>query len=250
MDQGAEEVTMNQKEINRFQLKVGDVRETKDAGQQLALSNRLQEDKVDLALVDTKKLLGAYSTVEPGDLSIQITEGKIGEGTIKGTIIQIQLPRREQVAKEMKTMLGPIMANIQKSEGDVKCEEIAIAVSASTVLHEGVHGLIESKPGSMLAQDFERVSGIVNKNGEASTLLDEGIAYAIQRIYAPEVEPVGSLAPIARETDNGEVRLRKGLGEKLEPKVKEYLDQERAVDDSFLSFAADSFRDLGASGIS
>ncbi len=244
MDTKTEEAAEVQIETGRFQIQVEDAREEKDAGQQYALTERLRTDKIDLALSETKKFLGKYSTVEPNSLSAQIIEGKIGEGTIKGTTIEIQMPPKEQSISEMKSMLGSILEKIPEEERDAKCEEIILALCASTILHEGAHGLINSQPDSDLAHDFEEITDIENINGDISTLLDEGIAYAVQAVYAPEIQPLGSLAPTAKESENENVRFRKKLGERLRPRIQEYLDQEKSADNEFLSFAASVIKNL------
>lgn len=244
MEDRTKETTENQTETNRFQIRVDDTRKKKDTSQQFALSERLKIDKVDLALLDTKGFLGKYSAVEPNDLSVRIMGGKLGEGTIQGTVIEIQLPPQDQAIAEMRTMLESILEDIPGEKRDAKCKEIILASSASTVLHEGIHGLLDSKPSSHFAHDFEETSGIQNKNGEIATLLDEAIAYAIQGIYAPEVDPLGKLTPSSKETDHNEVGLRKDLGEKLRPKVEEYLEEKKTIDSEFFSFAGLAMRDL------
>jgi len=99
-----------------------------------------------------------------------------------------------------------------KTRRKIKTSDVlSTALTASTALHEGVHGLLDSRPGSKFVSEFEAVTGFPNEQGRASSLLDEGIAYAVQGIYAPDVEPIGSLAPVARETDQREVRQRKLL---------------------------------------
>lgn len=245
VDEGTEESEKGRMEMSRFQMQVEDTRKEKDPGQQFALTEGLRADEVDLALLKAKRFLGVYSSVEPNNLSVRIVDGRVGEGTIQGAVIEVQLSPRGQAIAEMKSVLGPILEEVQVEDRDAKSEEIVLALFASTVLHEGVHCLINSRPDSLFARDFEEVSGIENENGEISTLLDEGIAYAVQGIYAPVVEPLGSLAPSAKETDSDKVRLRKDLGEKLRPKVKEYFDHERVIDNEFFSFAASAMKDLG-----
>lgn len=233
--EGAETAT---KQETRFNMRVDDARQSKDAAQQFALSERLRSDNVDLALVQAHKFLGGYGGINPQELSIQLVDGKIGEGTIKGKVIEIQQPGREQAISETRGFIEPLLLKDIKDENiDKVAEELATALAVSTALHEGVHGMLDSRPGSKFASDFEAVTGFPNEQGKASTLLDEGIAYAIQGIYAPDVEPIGSLAPVARETDEREVRQRKVLGEKLKPMVQEYLDESKSIDADFFDRA-------------
>ena len=127
---------------------------------------------------------------------------------------------------------------------DKTAEELAIALTASMVLHEGVHGLLDSRPNSQFAPDLETTTGLSNKGGKASTLLDEGIAYAVQGIYAPDFEPIGSLAPKARADDDKLVGQRKKLGEKLRPLVEEYIKEERRIDPNFFHTVKSLLEDI------
>jgi len=228
------------KELQRHRLPIIDSREKSDAGQQLALSERLVADGADIALQESKKFLGEYSPVDPKELSIEIIEGNIGEGTIIDRVIKLEMPETDKAISRFQELLQPRFGELSEEQ----CREIFFALGASIVLHEGIHGLLDSKPGSKFAHDLERASGIKDSKGERSTLLDEGIAYAVQAIYAPTVEPIGSLAAKAKETDPAIVRKRKLLGERLRLKVANYLEGDRLVDEDFLSFAAESMREL------
>jgi len=160
-------------------------------------------------------------------------------------IIEIQLPNDEIAIAELKSGLGTILETVTEDEKDTKCREIINASCTSTALREGIRGLLDSKPGSQFAQDFESVSGLSNEHGRESTLLAEGIAYAIQGIYAPDVQPLGSLAPVSGEGERADVIVRKKLGETLRPKVKEYLEAGKNLDGGFLSFASEEIMKLG-----
>lgn len=223
--------------LMRFNLQIEDGRQGKDAYWQFALAERLKAGRVDLALLQTHKFLGEYTTKHPQDLSIKLVDGNIGEGTINGSIVELQLPSREQAITETRGFIEPLLKDASQENKDKIAGEIATALTASTALHEGVHGLLDSRPGSKFSSDFERVTGFPNQQGRASTLLDEGIAYAIQGIYAPDVEPIGSLSPVARETDEREVRQRKVLGEKLRPIIQECIDNGKSIDTDFFETA-------------
>ncbi len=125
----------------------------------------------------------------------------------------------------MKSALNQVLADIPEQQRDACCEDIIFAATASTAMHEGVHGLLNSRPDSQLSRGL-------------STFLDEGVTYALQDINAPVIEPIGSLAPTHRDTDRPEVKQRKELGQKLKPEVKRYLEKGRSVDDAFLTFAS------------
>lgn len=137
-----------------------------------------------------------------------------------------------------------MLPNSSEEERNGRSSELVMALSSSTILHEGVHGLLDSKPGSKFAQDLERVSGLKDESGSKATLLDEGIAYAIQGVYAPSVEPLGSLSPIPRDDERGEVKMRKELGVRLRPKIEEYLKTNRQMDDELLAFASEQLKIL------
>jgi hypothetical protein len=218
-------------------MMVNDARQSKDAAQQFALSERLKADNVELALVQAHKFFGKYSGNKPEDLTIRLTDGKVGEGTIKGKVIEIQQPDRKQAILETRNFIEPLLKGVQNENIDKVAEELATALTASTVLHEGLHGMLDSRPGSKFASDFEAVTCLPNEQGKVSTLLDEGIAYAVQGIYAPDVDPIGSLIPVAKETDEREVWQRKMLGEKLRPVVKEYLNAGKSIDTDFFETA-------------
>ena len=230
--------------VERQPLKVNDSRKKRDADQQLALAERLKFDNVAIALTKIKALLGDYSPIEPSSLEVTITDGNLGEGTIKGTTIEVQIPPTDEANEQLWAQMGALLENIPEENRPNKYKEILMALSASTILHEGTHGLLDSKPNSKLAIDFERISGLENIKGKVSTLLDEGITYAIQTEFAPKIEPVGNLAPLAKGTDAIEVSQRKILGEKLTSKVKEYIEQGKAIDEEFLSFASDRIKEV------
>ena len=63
-------------------------------------------------------------------------------------------------------------------------------------------------------------------------------------IWAPSVEPLGSLAPVVRESDEEDVRQRKELGVRLRPKVEEYLNAGKVIDEEFLKFAGEEIQKM------
>jgi len=227
-----------------FNLKIEDIRIDKDLSQQFALSERLKADNVDRTLVQAHKFLDGYSRCHPQEFSIQLVDGRIGEGTIKGKVIEIQLPDRERAISETKGFIEPLLDDTEDENKDKIAEELVTALMVSTALHEGVHGMLDSRPGSKFASDFEAVTGFPNEQGRASTLLDEGIAYAIQGIYAPDIEPIGNISPVAKESDERLVRQRKTLGEKLRPMIKEYIDSGKSIDINFFEKAKDAMIDM------
>jgi hypothetical protein len=247
MDDIVENAT--KKEATRFSLRVEDLRRAKDASQQFALSERLKGDRVDEVLDQTYRFFGEYAAHRPQELNISLVDGKVGEGTINGTVIELQLPESTQASSEIKSFTELFLAGKSEEDKGEVAEQLVTALTVSTALHEGVHGLLNSKPDSKFSADFEAITGFPNEQGRASTLLDEGIAYAIQGIYAPDVELIGSLAPVAKEADERLVKQRKILGYKLRPVVKRYIDSGKSVDASFFELAKEAMIDMQTSEI-
>lgn len=228
----------------QFQLPITDSRDKPEPAQQFALAEQLKSDKTVEVLTTAHRLLGSYSAVTPKDITVKIVDGVVGEGTARGTVVEIQMPNTERGIEQLEGQLGSLLEAVPQADRREKCQEILLSLISSTILHEGLHTLINSRPESKLATDFERISGLENTQGVISTLLDEGLTYAIQGIYAGEVEPLGNLTPRVRDSDNPDLRRRKILGEKLRPKVKEYLDEKRTLDNEFLTFASGELKDI------
>ncbi len=227
-------------ETKKSGIEVADSRKSPDVNQAKNISKQIETDGIVDSLQDAKKFLGKYSTKSPQELSVNIVGGNLGEGTVKGTQIEIQMPSQIDAIRGIRKSLEPLFSDMSEQAA----EELVLALATSTVLHEGVHGILDSTPSSKLADDYERVSETQNTNGEVVTLLDEGITYAIQGRYAREVQPLGSLAPRINEQDNPLVKKRKALGEKLKPKVNEYIDAGKEIDDEFLAFASQQINGL------
>lgn len=226
--------------IKKSGLEVTDSRESKDSSQAKNLSEQIKKEKVIDSLQSVKKILGKYSTKSPQELSVNIVGGNLGEGTVKGSQIEIQLPKQTEAVHGLQKSLEPHFGEISEQNA----EELILALATSTILHEGVHGILNSTPSSELATDYERVSETPNTKGEVVTLLDEGITYAIQDHYAREVQPIGSLAPRINEQDSPLVKKRKALGERLKPKVVEYIEAGKEIDDMFLAFASQQIKEI------
>jgi len=217
--------------------RIMDRRTVKDERQVADLMERMKADKVGEGLESAYKLLGSYAQTKPSEFKVEFVDGTVGEGTIKGRVIELQLPGQEAMTTQLRDFVEQKLAGQEESVIANTTRELAYALVGSTGLYEGVHGILDSKPDSKFAQDFENVTGLSNEQGIRSTLLGGGIAYAIQGLYAPEIQLIGSLAPIAKDGERPEVVIRKRLGEALRPKIKEYIDVGRSVDPEFLLFA-------------
>lgn len=228
------------KEAKKNKLEVTDSRKSPDPEQAKNLSDQIEADGIIGSLEETKAFLGKYSTRSPQELSVNIVDGRLGEGTIRGTQIDILMPAHTEAITQLQESL-------EQDFGEISAEvasELVLALATSTILHEGVHGILDSTPTSQLATDYEIVSRTENTDGVIVTLLDEGITYAIQGRYAREVKPIGSLAPRINDQEASVVKRRKALGEKLKPKVVEYMEAGRAIDNDFLAFASQMIKEV------
>jgi hypothetical protein len=217
-----------------FQIKIIDSRQYPDKSQQEKLRQHLEQDQIACILTQIKKILGPYSSVSPEDISVEIVDGDISHGTIEGETVKLPLLGHQasiDLAKEKARMLG--VDNLPEPQ----CEKAILTITASKILHEAVHGLLESRPGTRFLTDLEMISGVSDEQAERATLLDEGIAHAVQGLYAKSMEPFGYLGPQISLNDELIVQQRKKLGKKLEPIIKEYFNNSQPLDDRFLSVA-------------
>lgn len=227
-------------EQQRFTIPIVDTREQLFPEQTEALHKRLTEDNVDVALLQTRRFLGGYARQEARDLAIKIIPGeKIGTGQVTDRLIDMEMPTPTQI-EEMRQQPHPAFGVLASKEYNT----IVMASVASTVLHEGVHGLLDSRPDSQFATDLERISSITNQYGQVATLLDEGLAYAIQGMHAPSIEPIGRLMPDANPTDSFIIQSRKVLGERLRPIIVEYMAQSKPLDSEFLAQAGEMLKQI------
>ncbi|MBU0708301.1 hypothetical protein KJ596_00955 [Patescibacteria group bacterium] len=222
--------------------KITDQRKSLNSKQIQLLRKQLEKEKIYSKLQRIEAFLGKYSLALLCKLEIKVVDGKVGEGEVKDGVVLIQLPPTTKAIHQIKQSLRLYTGKLS----DTKCEEIFWALTVSTILHEGVHMLLNSRPGSKLTNDFEKNSGIKNVEGKISTLLDEGFAYAIQGIYSKTIEPIGSLEPRPNKPDSKIVKIRKELGMYLNPKVKIYFQDNKEIDSNLLLFAAEQIKELEA----
>lgn len=241
-----EETVLSQEQ--GFKINIEDGRTIPNEIQKDKLSERLKTDKIDIVLGKVHNFLGEYTDAAPKNLSIELIDGVFGEGTIKETTVKLQMPSREKVILDTKEALEPMFKNKTNEEKDESAEQLVMAVASSTVLHEGVHGLLDSKPGSKFSSELAKAFGVDNDEEKISTFLDEGIAYAIQEIYAPDVPPIGNLAPRVNERDREIVKQRKELGKRLKPIIEYYLTSGKNIDREFFRAAANSISEVSTYG--
>jgi hypothetical protein len=231
------DVELKNSELFSNTLRIFDNKVNSDPQQRRNLEQRLKHDDVPAHMERVHTFLGRYAVHTPAELQINIVNGAVGEGTVRDASIEVQLPDDETATSQIRRFLEPYLKEKPDQEINRISLDVAYALVASTILHEGVHGMLDSKPTSPFAADFERVTGVTNEYGTFTTLLDEGIAYGLQTIYSPSIEGIGSLTPMARSEDPPEIYIRKKLGEQLTPIITQYLDQGKPLDSNFLIHA-------------
>ena len=227
-------------EIEIRGLEVIDRRENPDVVQSHLLSERIKTDRVVETLEDIKKMLGSYATdAVSASIPIVLSDGQWGSGKYANGVLEVALPADQEVVELMKPFAESL--KIPGEEIENVAREVANAALSSTVLHEATHVLIDSRPGSILSRDL----GVEDPNGEISTMIDEGITYALQGIYAKETY----LIPDEKQDEGRqEVRFRKVLGVRIRPRVKELLDSNKIMDKEFLRYCLETLEQVKAEG--
>lgn len=214
---------------------IKDTRTEPEPAQVERIKAALEKYEVGKMLDAAGKFLGKSATIIDQHTPIKLVDGEmgVGEKDHEGNL-KIGTPHERELVETLQSQLS--QNGVEATEEQAR--EIGYAIIATTIGHEKIHDIFDSKPGSLFWEDLKRVSSINDPDGARATLLDEGITYAIQGIYAPEIKPLGSRVPIPQETDNPEVRARKTLGAELKPLVQECLEREKSIDDELLSFAS------------
>ena len=227
------QIENKEKQFKRFKFEISDKRKNSDNKQLQAFKEQIDHDSTDIVLQKVKLFLSEFSSLSPKDLEIVIVDGQLGEGTIKNKTIEMQMPNDANSIAQLSKKLLPHFGELTQE----KIREIYLSLFTSTVLHEGIHGIFETKPGSKFHQTVERIAGHADENGKIATLLDEGIAYAIQGIFSKKIEPLGDLGPRVNETEKIEIKIRKILGERIKPLVMQYIKQGKKIDDNLIKSA-------------
>ncbi len=150
---------------------------------------------------------------------VDATDQDFGSGEVKGTTIDIPLLEEERMSFILQRM-------VEKSDDITKkqLENIGIAITCSTILHEAIHSFLESKPHSSLHEKIEAMSSIPDPEGIFSTLCDEAIAYSMQSIFSETIEPFGNTAPrVDQDKEASLVAVRKKLGMAIEKDMRKVL---------------------------
>jgi hypothetical protein len=184
------------------------------------------------------------STINPNEIQIDCVPGEMGKGTLSRVDprrLTIEMPNEQVAIRSLQNDLKSTGVNLTTEEA----VSLLYTMQAQTTLHEGIHVLLDSRPGSYLAQAVEN-TGITNEQGNNSTLLDEGLTYALQNYFAPTFEKLGKLTvrPYTIDELKAEPNLqkretlrRKILGNDLSLLVQEYVQAGKKIDDGFIKRA-------------
>lgn len=189
------------------------------------------------------RFFGNFSETDPSNIKIQIADGQFGTGEAKNSTIIVKAPDTNSLFYDILEKLQEGHFNVPENKLEETAGKLILSTMCSTILHESCHALLNSKPGSKFSEKLKELSGSEYRE-EDSTLLDEGLAYAIQGFYAPEIEYIGSLKPRVNENDREIVKKRKILGEKMLPKVEEYIGKGKPLDDNFLLFSVQKMSEI------
>lgn len=226
-------------------LQILDKRNKPDKRQVNKIQISLEENGIHEMLNVAKKFIGKYAIKKDQLAPITLVDGGLGNGEKdQEGKIRIAVQNEQDFIKTLQEQLSQNEVEVTKDQA----REIGYAIIATTIGHEKIHDLFDSKPGSLFWKDLQEISGAADPNGERATIIDEGITYALQNIFAPEIEPIGSLAPLPKDNDNPEVKARKTLGIKLKSKVQEYLDQSKSIDTEFLAFTLQKLQNIVRTG--
>lgn len=177
-------------------LEIKDTRAISNPDEVSSFENELKRENFSETLFKISDFLGDYksSVFKPENLRIQLKDGEMGSGACvvhDGVAeIVIESPGEE----EGVNFISRFLEDSNKEATPEQARNIFYALQTSTALHESTHSLIDSKPGSKLAQYVES-HGFKNERNADANLLDEGITYALMAEFAPVVEPIGNIGP-------------------------------------------------------
>lgn len=226
------ETTSDSSEINLV-----DHREISSINESQLLQERLRKDHVSENWCRVQVFFGKYGTqFDPNTFVVRLTDGNlVGQAEVirtsedKQAEIILKMPNEAVAVQflqaEFKNACYVFDANTSK--------EIFYAVQSQTIFHEGIHLLLFSQPSSLLAKRLHD-GGFSNRDNCHATLLDEGITYALQDYFAPDVNELGKLLYRVDYSSTATIDIRKQLGKLIYPIIQEYLDEKKQVDDIFV----------------
>jgi len=247
MDEGAEiNIGLETGEKETHVMKVKDERgQVADEIQARAFEERIQNN-VEKKLLQFEALMGEYAKQKVSEgLTVYLADGAVGNGEVVDGKLSVNLPNGNEIRTVRDNELAKPYIAILDGVG-ITYEEYAMAAAESTALHESVHMIIDSRPGSKLEKDFKDATDIENdEGGYTLSLLDEGITYAFQLEVDSESEVMKKLEKEKPQTkDNFIVETRKILGEKLREKVRTYVGNGWAINGAFLEDAGKMMKEI------
>ncbi len=254
MDDGIEKLNTEVVENKVSKIIIEDARGEKvDAIQEGEFRKRLENDRVEEKLIQFETFVGDYTKQKVSEgLKVNLVDGPFGDGEVVNGVLFVNLPNSSEILAESNDSNAEGFLKVL-TEAGTTYKEIAMISASSTTLHETSHMIIDSRPGSQLAIDFENAQPegqkiILDEDGHTLSLLDEGITYAFQLEKDSENELIQRLeSKKPQGNESFTIKTRKQLGEALRVKVKEYLNGEKGVikmDNAFLVFAGEEMKKL------
>ncbi|MFZ3069135.1 MAG: hypothetical protein WA052_02345 [Microgenomates group bacterium] len=239
-----------EKQTSKIEVKDGRG-EKADVIQTAEFKTKLENDKVEEKLTQFENLVGKYTKQKVSEgFKINVVYGSAGNGEVVDGVLSVNLPTQNEIdIVQNDERAKPFLDVLTKAGTTYK--EFSLALASSTTIHESEHMIIDSRPNSQLARDFESAQPldqkiILDEAGHALSLLDEGITYAFQMEIDSGSELFQKLEgdkPPSEESFT--ISTRKRLGEILRPKLKEYIDNGNDIDGDFLKFAGEEMKKLG-----
>lgn len=233
-----DEGRMETREVERLGVKLNyvDLRSDPDEAQAREFRSRLERDGALDTLSSLADVLGDFCnperevTLELCD-AILLNKGRSsGSGEALGNVAKVGFgPEAEEVAEAVKRL-----QRIDPEATEAQARDLLYDIKASVALHEMVHALIESKPGSALHGRLAEEAGIDDADATFSTVCDEGLAYGIQGLRAGENQFLGSLAPRIAGSDSVYSKQGKMIGERLRPTLQAMIDGKSVTRDAFI----------------
>jgi hypothetical protein len=251
MENNVPKMEVVEKQTAKIEVRVAQGERIVDEIQRQNIERKLDEDGVGEKLIQFENLLGPSYTKQKASegQTVNLKYGKEGNGEVVDGVLSVDLPDSDEIKATVNDERSKKFLDVLAKAGTTY-ENFVATVTTSTVLHESEHMIIDSKPGSQLAIDFENAQPLdqkieLDENGHVLSLLDEGITYAFQIGKDNGNELFQKLEGDKPQVeDSFTIATRKKLGEALRGKVKEYVDGGEHINESFLKFAGDEMKKL------
>jgi len=224
--------------------------EKADALQVAEFITKLKNDKVEEKLIQFENFVGPYTKQKVSEgFKINVVHGTAGNGEVVEGVLLVSLPTQNEIDVVLNEESAIPLLDILTNAGTTY-KELSLALASSTTMHESEHMIIDSRPSSQLARDFESAQPldqkiILDEGGHTLSLLDEGITYAFQMEKDSGSELFQKLEGKKPKTEEKfTITTRKMLGESLRAKIKEYIDGEKQIDNELLKFAGEEMKKM------